>query len=305
METFQQIVNGYLQSLAGKPSWKNYRNLYYQHFESWTEHPTFQELHRWHVQHRDAPTQANKGIAFIRQSYTWAARFMDYQGINPALGVKAHPTFSREREMNSIEVGAVLGAMEFMPLKLRVLLTVLLMTGCRLSEALQMKVELVDMSTGLWIQPLTKNGRTHSTYLSTQARAALATLLHRSSYYFEGMDGQHYSVAGAEKAWDLVRDELGLADVRLHDFRRTLATHLYRATKDEYLVKRCINHVNRNVTAIYVRISQEEVAKALQAQADRFMGLLDGAIPSPDARPAKQMDVVVTARRAHAVIGAG
>jgi integrase len=77
---------------------------------------------------------------------------------------------------------------------------------------------------------------------------------------------------------------LGLHDVRLHDFRRTLSTHLYRATKDEYLVKRCINHVNPSVTAIYVRITQEVVAKALQAQADRFWALT--VKPAPVAIPA-------------------
>ena len=273
METFQQIVNGYLQSLAGKQSWHNYRNLYAQHFEHWETHPTFQDLHRWHAQHRDTPHAANKAIAFLRASYTWAARFHNYHGPNPAIGVKAHPTFSRERSLTSLEVGTVLGAMEFMPIKLRVLLTILLLTGCRLSEALRMQAGHVNMATGQWNQHRTKNGKPHVTSLPTQARAALSTLLHRSPYYFEGMDGQHYSVAGAEKAWDLVRDDLGLADVRLHDFRRTLATHLYRATKDEYLVKRCINHYNRNVTAIYVRISHEEVASALQAQADRFMAL--------------------------------
>jgi hypothetical protein len=66
--------------------------------------------------------------------------------------------------------------------------------------------------------------------------------------------------------------------VRLHDFRRTLSSHLYRATKDDYLVKRCINHVNTSITAIYVRIPYEDVAKALQAQAERFYAVKEGAV---------------------------
>jgi hypothetical protein len=56
------------------------------------------------------------------------------------------------------------------------------------------------------------------------------------------------------------------------------------ATHDDFLVKRCLNHTNPSVTAIYVRISQEEVARAIQAQADRFFALM--AAPVPVMRPA-------------------
>jgi hypothetical protein len=51
------------------------------------------------------------------------------------------------------------------------------------------------------------------------------------------------------------------------------------ATHDDFLVKRCLNHTNPSVTAIYVRISQEEVATAVQAQADRFLALMAGPVP--------------------------
>jgi len=64
-----------------------------------------------------------------------------------------------------------------------------------------------------------------------------------------------------------------MESIRLHDFRRTFATFLYRHTHDDYLVKKCINHVNPSVTGIYVRITYEDMAKAIQAQADRFYQL--------------------------------
>jgi integrase len=85
-----------------------------------------------------------------------------------------------------------------------------------------------------------------------------------------------------------VRGTLGLSDVRLHDFRRTFATHLYLATKDDYLVKRCINHTNPSVTAIYVRITQEEVTTALQAQVDQFFALQAAPVPLVLPAPAQR-----------------
>jgi integrase len=81
---------------------------------------------------------------------------------------------------------------------------------------------------------------------------------------------------------------LGLQDVHLHDFRRTFATHLYMATKGEFLVKRCLNHTNPSVTAIYVRISYEEVSQAMQGQADRFFALMAGSVPLALPAPAQE-----------------
>ena len=148
-----------------------------------------------------------------------------------------------------------------------------------------MRPEEINLTTGAWLQPKTKNGKPHTTYLPRQGREALAQLPHSHDYYFDGQVGQCYSLTGAEKAWQKARGMLGLQDVRLHDFRRTFATHLYMATKDDFLVKRCLYHTNPSVTAIYVRISQEEVAAAMQAQADRFWALQAGpvtvALPAP------------------------
>jgi hypothetical protein len=56
------------------------------------------------------------------------------------------------------------------------------------------------------------------------------------------------------------------------------------------MVKRCLNHTNPSVMAIYVRISQEEVATAIQAQADRFWALMAG----PVVLPALTQELTVT-----------
>jgi hypothetical protein len=63
---------------------------------------------------------------------------------------------------------------------------------------------------------------------------------------------------------------------------RTFASHLYAFTKDEYLVKRCINHRKQSTTAIYIRVTYQEVEAAIQAQADRFCS----TVPRPEVLPA-------------------
>lgn len=286
METFQGLGNGYLHQMESQASWKHYSYLFKQFFGEWIEHPTFMAVYTWHRSQQHIPHHANKGLSFLKAMYAWGLKFGQYVGQNPALGVTMHSTQARERAMESVEVATILKARPHMPVKMQALLMVLLMTGCRLSEALRMEPKHLDLRTGQWLQPKTKNKRAHITYLPTQARNAL-TRLTPGAFYFEGRDpGSMYSVDGAEKAWNRIRATLNLQDVRLHDFRRTWSTHCYRATKDLPLVKRCINHVSKDVTMIYVRFMFDEVSACLQAQADRFEALtLPHILPPPPRWP--------------------
>ena len=278
--TYHELLEAFLQASESKASYPVYKRLVDQHLKQWVDYPVFSQISDWHLSLEKKPHHANKGLNFLKAMFTWALRRGLFTGQNPATGVKRHSTVSRERVMTSQEVKLLLGCLDMVQHeKLVVLLLVLLTTGCRLSEATHMKREHLNINTGAWWQPTTKNGRPHTTYIPLQVRQEIAKLPSKGEYIFAGAYEHCWSRAGVEKTWRQVRSALGLQDVRLHDFRRTLASHLYRHTKDEYLVKRCINHVNKSVTAIYVRISAEEVAAALQAQADRFFAL--NAAPAP------------------------
>jgi integrase len=274
MMPYHELLEAFLHASEAKACYRTYCNLCDQHLKQWQEMPTFAQIEDWHMSVKAKPHHANKGLNLLKAMFSWAQRRGLYTGQNPATGVRRHPTMSRARVMSSEEVRLLLSCTDLIQHdKLATILLVLLLTGCRLSEAREMKREHVNLVTGAWFQPRTKNGKPHTTYLPIQARQAIGKLTGCGPYVFAGLYDHCWSRAGVEKTWRQVRGALGLQDVRLHDFRRTLSTHLYRYTKDEYLVKRCINHVNRSVTAIYVRISEEEVAKALQAQADRFYAL--------------------------------
>lgn len=270
---FSASLQVFLESRRVRASYPVYRRLVAQHFHAWRDWPTWHQIEAWHQSIAKRPHQANKGLSLLKSFYYWAVRHGHCDGPNPTVGIKRHKVLSRDRVLTSLEVRTVLCALDLMPPKLAALLTVLLTTGCRLSEALQMERAHVDLVSGQWRQPKTKNGRLHVTYLPTQARRAIIALRPNGDYVFGGYYDRHWSRAGAEKVWSQVRGVLNLSDVRLHDFRRTFASHLFDATSNDYLVKRCINHVNTSVTAIYVRIPYEKVAVALQEQADRFFAL--------------------------------
>lgn len=268
LNMFQSRLTQWLEFRKSRPTARDYERLVARHFQ-WNQWPTFNQIEDWHMRFKDKPSHANKGLSLLKTFHFWCMRRGYIHGPNPTIGIKRHKSCSRDRVMNSQEVALVLNCLDMMPENLAALCPLLLMTGCRLGEAVRMKWEHINQA-GQWLQPKTKNGNPHTTYLPTQVQAIIAGMPRRGEYVFTGKYDHHYSTNGAERAWRSCRQMLGLADVRLHDFRRTFATHLYQATKDDYLVKRCINHTNSSVTAIYVRITNEEVAKAIQAQADRF-----------------------------------
>jgi integrase len=273
MMSFTELCRAFLAHSQERASHKKYKQIMAQHFTQWSEYPTFGQIEEWHQSLRSAPHQSNKALSLLKAMFTWGIRRGHVTGFNPATGVKRHQVFSRERVLTSPEIALIVNCLDMLYPKFATLLTVLLTTGCRMGEARQMRFEHVDFASGRWIQPKTKSGRPHLTYLPTQAREALKQLTVKGPYFFEGQYEHCLSRPAIDKTWQKTRGSMGLKDVRIHDFRRTFSTHLYRATKDEYLVKRCINHVNPNITAVYVRISFEEVAAAMQAQADRFFAL--------------------------------
>lgn len=284
--SFQSLLAAFLATMQPKPSHRAYCRLSEQQFSTWTAMPTFNQIEDWHQALSKTPHQANKALAMLNTMFRWAARRGLYTGQNPAQGVKPFKAYSRDRVLSAEEVSRIVEALPRLQPKLAALLGVMLMTGCRLSEALRMEWTHVEFTSGRWFQPYTKNKKPHVTYLPQQARSLMQALPHETPWIFQGIIDQHYSVSGVEYCWNLIRRELKLSDVRLHDFRRTLASHLYAATKDDYLVKRCLNHANPSVTAIYVRITDEEVRQALQAQAGRFFSLT----PRPVVFPALTHD---------------
>lgn len=290
---FHTCVEGYLAQLKQnqQPAWRDFVRLYRKFFQTQPTWPTASELRQWQLSQKTLPHQANKALTLIRAAWNWAQAAGKVAGTNPTTGIKYFQMDGRDVVLRLDQVAQLVQALDVLPCgheshktehtakqcaealdKLAKLLTVLLLTGCRLSEALQMQREHVNLESGEWYQPKTKNGKPHTTYLPTQARAALATIPHDGRYFFMGCYEHAWSVCGAEKIWRLTRVNLGLSRIRLHDFRRTVATQLYRATKDDLLVKRCLNHAVSGVTGqVYIRHSFEDVAQALQAQADRFM----------------------------------
>jgi len=276
MITFQELAAFYFeQHLLKKSSYPYYRRLFKQLFSSWTEHKTCFELKTWHDGLEYTPAHANKALGFLKAMYNWAQRNGDatgkralWEGENPAANVQRHRQESRERIFSDLDLVQLFTYLGFASQKLDTFLTMLFCTGCRMSEARQMKWAHVDLVQGIWFKPTTKNGMSQRIPLSRQAIAALESMPRDGDYVFMGLYGRCWSRCGAEKAWGIFRKGPGLQDLTLHDIRRTVGSRVYEQTKDVMLVKAVLNHRPNSITEIYMRTQYKRIATALQDHAD-------------------------------------
>ncbi|MFO0773693.1 MAG: site-specific integrase [Nitrospiraceae bacterium] len=279
----EMIEHYFTEHLQFKSSFPYYQRLYRQHFSSWRDHPTPNQLRLWHLSKRSTPSHANKGLGFLRAAYSWGIVNGYWFSPNPATGIRRYPSQSRERVMTDREVAVLRAALPSISLKVRAFFTLLLLTGCRMSEARVMRHTDVD-EDGRWIKRRTKNGRGQALYIPTQARSLMAQIPQAGEFVFMGCYGRCWSSAAVEKSWGQFRRALGLHDVWVHDFRRTLASRLYNMTGNIELVKACLNHYDGSPTATYVRLQYDKLAATLQAHADSLFGV-PRATDGPDAHP--------------------
>lgn len=287
MISFQELSALYLQQhLSKKASHAYYVRLFNQYFADWTEHKTRFEIRAWHLSLASTPTHANKGLGFLKAMYAWGQNTGDATGKqalwgedNPARGVRRHGTNSRERILSDLELIRLFTYLEFCYQKLATFVIVLLCTGCRMSEAREMKWSHLNMDEAIWYKPRTKNGTPHRIPLSSQAIEAIQAMPREGEYVFMGIYGRCWSRCGAEKAWGIFRKGPGLQSLTLHDFRRTVGSRVYEQTKDMVLVKAILNHRANSITEIYTRTHYKKIADALQQHADRIWALKHQATP--------------------------
>jgi integrase len=146
-----------------------------------------------------------------------------------------------------------------------------------------MRWDDVDLDAATWIIPAkeTKSNRTHLVPL-TQPVVKILTDLPRLGEFVFTHDGETH-VSGYAKAKARLDSFIAaagakLAPWRLHDLRRTAATHMVRLGVSEEVVGRVLNHAAKGVTAkVYaLHTYAPEKRNALDRWAGELMRAVEG-----------------------------
>ena len=225
---------------------------------------------------KDHPYEANRTVELISKIYqcakTWG--FVPESHQNPAQGIERFKEHKRDRWIEPSELPKLAKAIDGVDnIYIRSALWLYLLTGMRKSELLQAKWSDIAWDRKELRLPETKAGRVHYVPLSAPALVLLKQIpkVAGNEYILPGARGNGHLV-NINKRWRALRTEAGVADVRLHDLRRTVGSWLAQAGNSLHLIGRVLNHSNQATTAVYARFGQDHVREALEAHGQRLMG---------------------------------
>ena len=210
------------------------------------------EVYRLHASLAATPYMANYVVTVLSSLYSWAGRRgLVTDDYNPARRIEKFREQPRERFLNAEEfsrLGAALREAETVgipydvdetkatakhapkPENRRIVVApdataairLLMLTGCRLREVLNLRWQEVDLQRGLLLLADSKTGR-KTVVLSPQASLLLARLPRTGESVFPGADGTKPR-SDIKRPWTLVTRRAGLVGLRIHDLRHSYAS---------------------------------------------------------------------------------
>lgn len=261
------------------------------------------------------PHTANRAVATISSTWAWAAKRKEF-GIkaadNPTVGFGRYEEKTRDRYLTTEEMGR-LGATlrladgEGLPLDdggrakmgpyITAAIRLLIFTGARVREILDLQWRHVDMERGLLLLPDSKTGA-KTIVLSKPALEILATLprLAGSKHVIPGRaaDGTRH---GIRKPWAIIRKHADLEGVRLHDLRHSFASVGAGASLGLPMIGKLLGHATAAVTQRYAHLDADPLRRAAD--------IIAGSIADAMCATNEQEKQAVTSKRGKAAARVG
>ena len=298
-ETFEQVAREYLERHAKikKKSWKQDERVINRDLV-----PEFGKQKAKDISRRDvrtflesksqtAPVMANRTRALLKKIFNWAimSEIVESNPVHliPAPG-KEH---RRERVLTVDELKKVWNAIDAdvkssddSHLKMKTLsagiMKLRLLTAQRGAEVMSMEWNELDLEAGWWTIPgeKTKNGLSHRVPLTTPAlriiRKMRSALGDSESRFVFPSPKNDMHISNPQKALQRIQKATQI-DFVGHDFRRTAASMMTGMGISRLTVKKILNHVESDITAVYDRHSYDsEKREALETWSQRLMRIV-------------------------------
>jgi integrase len=179
-----------------------------------------------------------------------------------------------ERLMSSDDLQALMAALNRASERRKTVVAVvkfLLLTGCRVSEALHARWEDVNRSTRTMSIEATnsKSKKRRSVPLNDAALEVLDQLgtEGKSEWLFTNVKTGN-RLTTINKNWQQLRQAAGQPNLRLHDLRHMHASMLINSGQSLYVVQQILGHSDPSVTSRYAHLSTETLQDAANSVGD-------------------------------------
>lgn len=249
---------------------KAYRWCFAQYLEPFADKPakalTHDKIKALHAPLK--PSRANFLKAMLRGMYAFGISQGKVEE-NPASGLPHRRLPARDRFLQPAELQQFLDAVgrsEFRDYWL-----VLLLTGARSGNVRSMRWDQIDVEQGVWHVPTSKNGEPLRVLLVPEVIALLQARRHLSlDWVFPGKGDGHISTP--TRHWRALLRDAGVANLRPHDLRRTLASYQALGGSSLLVIGKSLGHKSVTATAIYARLHDDPVRQSVEGAVAKILG---------------------------------
>jgi integrase len=207
------------------------------------------------------PGVANRCLSLLSKMFNLAERWgLRPDGTNPVRHVERYREEKKERFLSleelgrlgeAIRAGEADGENAFTMAALRLLI----FTGARLGEILNLRWEEVDLEKGVLALPDSKTGRKRI-YLNPPALDVLRVLPNIAGNPFVVVGHRRGArLVNLQKPWRRVRERAGLSDVRMHDLRHSFASVAVASGLTLPLIGKLLGHPKSATTERYANLA--------------------------------------------------
>lgn len=251
---------------------------------------------------KEAKYSANRAIALLSAAYTWGAkRGYVAENFNPASGIERNREEGRERYLSEAEMARLGDALReaetvgiphkpsnskhapkvsnrtvFGP-HVTGAIRLLMLTGSRLREILNLRWSEYDAARGLLSLPDSKTGR-KTIVLSAAAQAELEKIPKVGDYVIAGRSvatNDEKPRADLKKPWAAISGRAGLSGVRLHDLRHTFGSVGAGDGMSLHIIGKLLHHTDTATTQRYAHVDVNPERAAANAIADKIAAAME------------------------------
>ena len=226
-----------------------------------------------------APVQRNRTLGFASRLFTQFERW-EYraQNANPVRGIERSREEPRDRTLAPSELAALAKALDKAESATPTAVSAIrfaAVTGLRIGEIRAIRWEHVAFETGRLTLPHTKTGRrVHD--LPTPAVAILSSLARIGPWAFATGTRGPIGYDGVRNCFQRVAADAGVADVRLHDLRRTVMTQAAAAGVGTHVLRDLLGHKTTMMADRYIRHVGNPVREAREQVGATMAAMMQG-----------------------------
>jgi integrase len=224
-----------------------------------------------------AKAMANNVHRAMSAFLTWCID-REFINVNPLYGSDLpHRHRSRDRYLSREELVAIWHACDQLDIRWRAAIRLLILTGQRKSEVLGAELREFNLPSRIWVIPSerSKNRFPHTVHLSPSSLAIIENVprLTLQRFLFQShITRQPRPVTETNSPIRKLKGLVPVRNWRLHDLRRSVATHMAKLQVQPHVIEVVLNHrsgFRSGVGAIYNRYQYEQEARnALNLWAD-------------------------------------